>query len=288
MATTSRFFPSLKRFARGLVLSIAFVLAIKTIDRLVGPNLHGALPSETVLAWVLLMPTAAAIYALLARYLPQPAPAFRPTGPGLATGAACLTFYAAAMTVALHVAGDGYLRVSSPPHLLQPNYLAMALCAAMTEELLFRGLLLRSCLVVMPMLAAVALQATAFAFVHLTNDGTNLSHLGGHLLTGVLFGRLALMTRSTAPATVLHAGMNVFSCSLINSPTFGGWGVAAGFRIDYAGFITADTLSNIRLACIALLLCSIEIVAYGLRKRAASHAAEQERFTAVSAPILSR
>lgn len=224
-------------------------------------------PADLTWTWLAFTCIAGCLYHLIARQLPPTVPDFRPTWLSWGTGVGALAALVASILGLLFVVGDGYLSLSSPPHLLQSRYLALLLFAALMEEFLFRGLLLRGCMCLMPTYAAVGVQAALFAAVHMINDGHHASALGGHFLSGILFARIALLTNSTAASWVLHAGMNILSGSLAYSTYFGGWGVVSGVKIDRAGFLTLEAISNIYIVCTLALLCALELIFWFVRKR---------------------
>lgn len=85
--------------------------------------------------------------------------------------------------------------------------LSAALFAPVIEEVLFRGILLRSLLRRMPATPAVGVSALAFALVHLMDPGA-LMVLPGLLLVGLVNGVLAVRTGDLSRPILLHVGFN--------------------------------------------------------------------------------
>jgi membrane protease YdiL (CAAX protease family) len=89
--------------------------------------------------------------------------------------------------------------------------LALSAAAAVSEEFVYRGLLLRALMRRAPWGWALALQALAFGFVH--SGYGNWAHVLGPALFGALMGLVALRVGLLA-AAVVHAGVDVAYLSL--------------------------------------------------------------------------
>lgn len=87
--------------------------------------------------------------------------------------------------------------------------LAAAVLAPVLEEVLFRGLLLRSLLRRMPAAPAVAVSALVFGLVHLTDWSLGTAVvLPGLVAVGVVAGVQAVRTGSLSRPILLHVGFN--------------------------------------------------------------------------------
>ena len=95
--------------------------------------------------------------------------------------------------------------------------LAIVLLAPLTEELLFRGALLRSLLRKMAPDAAVFVAAAAFGLVHVLGDPTvgSLIALPAIILLGVVSGAQAVKTGTLSRSILLHMGFNALSVVLL-------------------------------------------------------------------------
>jgi CAAX protease family protein len=95
--------------------------------------------------------------------------------------------------------------------------LAVVVLAPVTEELLFRGTLLRSLLRRMSPDAAVFVAAVAFGLVHILGDPTvgSLVALPAIVLLGVVSGYQAAKTGNLSRSILLHMGFNALSAVLL-------------------------------------------------------------------------
>jgi uncharacterized protein len=92
--------------------------------------------------------------------------------------------------------------------------LGVALVAPVVEELLFRGLLLRSLARRWSSVAAVAVSAVTFAVVHLLDPST-LPVMAPLLLVGVIAGLRSVRTGDLSQAILLHGGFNLLSAVVL-------------------------------------------------------------------------
>jgi hypothetical protein len=92
--------------------------------------------------------------------------------------------------------------------------LGVALLAPLVEELLFRGLLLRSLARRTSSVAAVALSAAVFALAHLLDPST-LPLLAPLLLLGVIAGIRSVRTGELSQPVLLHVGFNLLSAIVL-------------------------------------------------------------------------
>jgi uncharacterized protein len=95
--------------------------------------------------------------------------------------------------------------------------LAVALLAPLTEELLFRGALLRSALRKTTPDRAVFITAAAFGLVHAIGDPSvgTLVALPAIMLLGVVSGYQAVRTGNLSRSVMLHIGFNALSVVLL-------------------------------------------------------------------------
>jgi uncharacterized protein len=95
--------------------------------------------------------------------------------------------------------------------------LAIVLLAPLTEELLFRGTLLRSLLRKITPDAAVFVTAAIFGLVHLLGDPSvgTLIALPAIILLGVVSGAQAVKTGTLSRSILLHMGFNALSVVLL-------------------------------------------------------------------------
>jgi membrane protease YdiL (CAAX protease family) len=95
--------------------------------------------------------------------------------------------------------------------------LAIVVLAPITEELLFRGVLLRSLLRRMTPDAAVFVSAVVFGLVHVLGDPTvgSLVALPAIVLLGVVCGYQAAKTGNLSRSIMLHMGFNALSAVLL-------------------------------------------------------------------------
>jgi membrane protease YdiL (CAAX protease family) len=95
--------------------------------------------------------------------------------------------------------------------------LAIVILAPVTEELLFRGALLRSLLRKTSPDAAVFVSAVVFGLVHVVGDPTvgSLVALPAIILLGVVAGYQAAKTGNLSRSILLHMGFNALSAVLL-------------------------------------------------------------------------
>lgn len=91
-------------------------------------------------------------------------------------------------------------------NLTVPLLLGLSLAAGLSEEFVWRGLLLRGLMARMPWLRAALLQAVLFGFIHAGYG--NWAHVLGPALFGFLMALVALRV-SLLAAVLVHAGVNV-------------------------------------------------------------------------------
>ncbi len=91
-----------------------------------------------------------------------------------------------------------------------------AILAPMVEEVLFRGLLLRSLLRRLPAAAAVAVSAGVFATVHLLDLDAAVG-LPAFVVLGIVSAVLAVRSGSLARSIALHLGFNALTVVLVVS-----------------------------------------------------------------------
>jgi hypothetical protein len=97
--------------------------------------------------------------------------------------------------------------------------LAVVVLAPVTEELLFRGVLLRSLLRRTTPERAVVVSAVAFGLVHVVGDPSvgSLIALPAIILLGVVSGWAAVKTGNLSRSMCLHIGFNVLSAVVLFS-----------------------------------------------------------------------
>jgi membrane protease YdiL (CAAX protease family) len=172
-------------------------------------------------------------------------------GAAMGWGLAVSLLFVVTLSAFFLVYGGGDFRLSTSNGLWQPEYLLKLVLLATMEEWLFRGIIFSLLLVVLSAHSALLLQAALFSAVHLLNPGSHPPHvLLGHFTLALLLGRLTQRTGGVLAAAMLHSVSNLFLMCLAktDSALFGGWGVAAGVRIEIAGFIDQTTLSLARSA----------------------------------------
>ncbi|PFG17325.1 hypothetical protein ATK74_1892 [Propionicimonas paludicola] len=124
----------------------------------------------------------------------------------------------------------------NPSYPIVPALISTGLVAAVAEELIFRGVLLRLVEDSLGTWAAVGVGALAFGLAHLSNqDATLWGALAIALEAGVLFSALYVVTRSLWWCMGLHFAWNV-----LQGPVFGsavsGSGTASGLlRAEFSG-----------------------------------------------------
>ena len=92
--------------------------------------------------------------------------------------------------------------------------LAVVVAAPLAEELLFRGLLLRSLLRRFGAVAAVLVSGGVFALVHLLDPNT-ITLLAPLALVGVVSGIRVVRTGELSQSILLHAGFNCFTAAVL-------------------------------------------------------------------------
>jgi membrane protease YdiL (CAAX protease family) len=114
-----------------------------------------------------------------------------------------------------HTAKQDVVKTADRAHGWQVPVLALAivLLAPLTEELLFRGSLLRSLLRKMSSAAAVLVSAVVFGLVHALGDPSvgTLVALPAIILLGVVSGYRATRSGNLAQSILLHVGFNALS-----------------------------------------------------------------------------
>lgn len=150
-------------------------------------------------------------------------------------GVALLVFIAAAYVLALALADTLFATLSAngdESHYWQnitiPLILLLSAAAGVTEEFLFRGVMLAWLARRMPWIAAALVQALAFGLIH-SGYGT-WTHVVGPFAFGLGMAWVARHL-GVAVTMVLHVGVDVVSLSLSMAPDYvyvhGAWGVAA-------------------------------------------------------------
>lgn len=136
---------------------------------------------------------------------------------GCVLGTALITLSTGLITV---LGGYRFVGVESAPNLLTP--LAIGIVAAFTEEVLFRGVLLRVLDAWLGSWAALVLSSLLFGLVHLTNPGaTLLTALGLVIEAGVLLGAAYLLTRRLWLAIGIHLAWNAVQAGVFSSQVSG-------------------------------------------------------------------
>jgi membrane protease YdiL (CAAX protease family) len=87
----------------------------------------------------------------------------------------------------------------------------VVLIAPVAEELLFRGVLLRSLLRRVSVVAAVSIAAVVFAVVHVLGDLGTGYYVPAFLLLGLVSGWRAVATGRIGQSVCLHAGFNLLA-----------------------------------------------------------------------------
>jgi uncharacterized protein len=93
--------------------------------------------------------------------------------------------------------------------------LGVVLLAPLVEELLFRGVLLRSLARRMQPAQAVFVAALAFALVHVLGDPDTYYYVPAFLLLGLVSGWRAMKTGNLSQSICLHVGFNLLATLLI-------------------------------------------------------------------------
>lgn len=159
-----------------------------------------------------------------------------------------------------------------------PLIVLLSLSAGLSEEFLFRGLLLRALAKRMPFLAAALLQAVLFGLIH-AGYGSPL-----HVLGPAVFGLgMAWVARhlGVVVTALLHAEINIIFFTVDVAPTYvavnGVLGLAA--LLSVSGLLVAAcvwSLVETRADAVRILWRDL-LSGFGLRKRAPAAAAGSER-----------
>lgn len=132
-------------------------------------------------------------------------------------------------------------------------FVSFVVVAPITEELLFRGIILRGARVAYGVPVALALSSALFALSHVGPVATTLYAL----IAGVVLGAVALRTGSTPVAIALHAGVNampvLLPARLLRIPGFNVLPVADG---SSAHISPALVVASSLVAAVALALLS--------------------------------
>lgn len=154
-------------------------------------------------------------------------PALRETAVGLAFGAILIT----SVIAVLWVAGAYRVAGTDPAADWVVPLLTGGIGAAISEEIIFRGVVYRICEEGMGTIWALAISSVFFGLVHLGNEGsTAWSAAAIAIEAGLLLGLVYHVTRSLWVCIGLHAGWNFFQGYV--------WGVPVS-GTDANGFITA-------------------------------------------------
>lgn len=222
---------------RLLIVPTATLLA--ATSTLLVLRLSGWWPAEPASAWgafwtaallqtLVMSAVALAFYVLFARLLDKRdrLPELRwgtglPLASGLAWGGVAVLACAAAIA-----ALGGFSFQLARESLNTPGLLGYAITvgagAGIAEEVLFRGVLLRSMEELLGTWAAVALSALAFGLIHGTNPhATWWSNLAIALEAGILLGLLYAATRSLWLVIGFHAAWNVVQGPVLGVPVSG-------------------------------------------------------------------
>ena len=136
---------------------------------------------------------------------------------GCVLGTALIALSTGLITV---LGGYRFTGIESAPDLLTP--LALGIVAAFTEEVFFRGVLLRVLDAWLGSWAALAVSSLLFGLVHLTNPGaTLLTALGLVIEAGVLLGAAYLLTRRLWLAIGIHLTWNAVQAGVFSSEVSG-------------------------------------------------------------------
>ncbi len=246
---------------------------------------------EKYIKWPTLFATSGLVYWWIqARLKP-----FRPCNSHVASagsaagwGVGLSLLFLATLTAFLFAYGGGNVRISTSPGLWQPEYLLKLVWAATMEEWLFRGIIFSLLLAMLSARSAMLLQAALFSALHLLNsENQPLDVLLSHFTLALLLGRLTERTGGVLAGVMLHSVSNLFLMSLPNldSAMFGGWGVAAGVRIEIAGFIEQTTLSLARSTFYLLTYLALSPWIAGLVNRNPARATRACHQTTLGQPL---
>lgn len=83
-------------------------------------------------------------------------------------------------------------------------YLKVILIVPITEELLFRGIIMKKAQKIMPFFMANIVQTLMFGFVHM-----NLIQISYTVLSGLILGYITYKYKSLIPAVIIHSIMNL-------------------------------------------------------------------------------
>lgn len=150
-----------------------------------------------------------------------------------------------AVSTGLIALAGGYelVGVESAPDLLTP--LAIGIIAAFTEEVFFRGVLLRVLDAWLGSWAALALSSLVFGLVHLTNPGATLfTALGLVIEAGILLGAAYLLTRRLWLAIGIHLAWNAVQAGVFSSQVSGTGEQVGLLRLEVHGpaWLTGGTM----------------------------------------------
>jgi len=159
---------------------------------------------------------------------------------GCVLGTALIT-----LSTGLIMALGGYdlVGIEPAPQLLTP--LAIGIVAAFTEEVLFRGVLLRVLDAWLGSWAALAVSSLLFGLVHLTNPGATLiTALGLVIEAGVLLGAAYLLTRRLWLAIGIHFAWNAVQAGVFSSEVSGTGEQVGLLRLEAPGpdWLTGGTM----------------------------------------------
>ena len=137
---------------------------------------------------------------------------------GLALGAGMMT---AVMGIMAALGGYEVLGMASKPELLAP--LASGLGAAVIEETLFRGFVMRLLDEWMGSWGALLLSSVLFGFIHIFTQGVGVwGAVSISIQAGVLLGAAFLVTRRLWLAFGIHAAWNFLQSGVFSYPVAGG------------------------------------------------------------------
>jgi membrane protease YdiL (CAAX protease family) len=95
--------------------------------------------------------------------------------------------------------------------------IGVVVVAPLAEELLFRGVLLRSLMRRLDSGAAIGISALVFALVHVLGDTGTAYYVPAFLLLGLVSGWRAAVTGNLSQSILLHAGFNLLATVFILS-----------------------------------------------------------------------
>jgi membrane protease YdiL (CAAX protease family) len=207
----------------GVALIVAGIVASGLIARFVVPPIPGI--SEQMKFDLIAAPLLVLLYWLVIRRLGEirrndlrPAGALRPLLIGLAAGVAIFTV-AVAIAAAIgvyRITGEGDFSDFLPALLLS------AIFPAISEEMLFRGVLFRWIEEFGGSWAALLLTSALFGAAHLANPNASLiAAVGIALEAGVMLGAAYMLTRSLWLPMGLHAAWNFTQGEVFDIPVSG-------------------------------------------------------------------